>query len=187
LIRTIPVSKLDSGAHSMTKIRINELARELEVKPSVILDMLPELGVTEKKTHSSSIDEPVALEVKRRLGGESNGAPHAAAPEPDRGPIPAAEPAPPVEQPRVSGSKVEAAPEPPQSARETAPETPPAPAPRSAPLRPPLASGQPLSPPMAPRGIPIPARPAPPAPKPGQILSGPRQPLPSPPAEARVA
>ena len=33
--------------------------------------MLPELGVTEKKTHSSSIDEPVALEVKRRLTGES--------------------------------------------------------------------------------------------------------------------
>ena len=45
----------------MVKIRINELARELEVKPNVILDMLPELGVTEKKTHSSSVDEPVAM------------------------------------------------------------------------------------------------------------------------------
>jgi len=32
----------------MVKIRINELARELEVKPNVILDMLPELGVAEK-------------------------------------------------------------------------------------------------------------------------------------------
>src|SRR5512144_1426757 len=66
----------------MVKIRINELARELEVKPNVILDMLPELGVTEKKTHSSSIDEPVALEVKRRLTGESNGLPPFASPEP---------------------------------------------------------------------------------------------------------
>ena len=57
----------------MVKIRINELARELEVKPNVILDMLPELGVTEKKTHSSSVDEPVAIEIKRRLTEESNG------------------------------------------------------------------------------------------------------------------
>ena len=49
----------------MKKIRINELARELEVKPGVILDMLPELGVQEKKTHSSSIDEDVALELRQ--------------------------------------------------------------------------------------------------------------------------
>ena len=48
----------------MKKIRINELARELEVKPGVILDLLPELGVHEKKTHSSSIDEEVALELR---------------------------------------------------------------------------------------------------------------------------
>src|SRR6478735_5138393 len=51
----------------MKKIRINELARELEVKPGVILDMLPDLGVQEKKTHSSSVDEDVALELRRRL------------------------------------------------------------------------------------------------------------------------
>ena len=51
----------------MSKIRINELARELEVKPSVILDMLPELGVAEKKTHSSSLDDDVALEIRRRV------------------------------------------------------------------------------------------------------------------------
>ncbi len=53
----------------MKKIRINELARELEVKPGVILEMLPELGVQEKKTHSSSVDEDVALELRRRLLG----------------------------------------------------------------------------------------------------------------------
>ena len=51
----------------MKKIRINELARELEVKPGVIIDMLPGLGVQEKKTHSSSVDEDVALELRRRL------------------------------------------------------------------------------------------------------------------------
>ena len=51
----------------MSKIRINELARELEVKPSAIIDLLPELGVTEKKTHSSSIEEDEALIIRKRL------------------------------------------------------------------------------------------------------------------------
>ncbi len=53
----------------MKKIRINELARELEVKPGVIIEMLPDLGVQEKKTHSSSVDEDVALELRKRLLG----------------------------------------------------------------------------------------------------------------------
>ncbi|HLH44045.1 MAG TPA: translation initiation factor IF-2, partial [Bryobacteraceae bacterium] len=55
---------------------------------------------------------------------------------------------------------------------------PPKPAP---PVRPPLAGGAPLTPPLmtpAQKGVIIPSRPAPPPPKPGQILSGPRQPLP---------
>lgn len=38
------------------QIRINELARELEIKAKVLIDFLPEIGVTEKKTHSSSLD-----------------------------------------------------------------------------------------------------------------------------------
>src|SRR6266478_1176789 len=59
----------------MSKIRINELARELEVKPNVILDMLPELGVMDKKTHSSSLDDDVALELRRRLAGGNGSAP----------------------------------------------------------------------------------------------------------------
>src|SRR5215468_1615341 len=54
----------------MSKIRINELARELEVKPNVILDLLPELGVADKKTHSSSLDDDVALAIRRRITGE---------------------------------------------------------------------------------------------------------------------
>src|SRR5215468_10503620 len=62
-------------ALSMKKIRINELARELEVKAHEILDRLPELGVTEKKTHSSSIDEDVALQLRRLLGHPDDGRP----------------------------------------------------------------------------------------------------------------
>ena len=41
----------------MSKIRINDLARELEVKSKAILDVLGEVGVTEKKTHSSSVED----------------------------------------------------------------------------------------------------------------------------------
>src|SRR5271169_3976994 len=55
----------------MSKIRINELARELEVKPSAILDVLPELGIAEKKTHSSSLEDDQVVVVRRRFGGEA--------------------------------------------------------------------------------------------------------------------
>src|SRR5712692_1563346 len=51
----------------MTKIRINDLARELEVKSKAILDVLEEVGVTEKKTHSSSIEEHEAVKVRARF------------------------------------------------------------------------------------------------------------------------
>ncbi|MGH9795631.1 MAG: translation initiation factor IF-2 [Candidatus Acidiferrales bacterium] len=46
------------------QIRINDLARELEVKAKVILEYLPELGLAEKKTHSSSLDVEVAEKVR---------------------------------------------------------------------------------------------------------------------------
>ncbi|HST10974.1 MAG TPA: translation initiation factor IF-2, partial [Terriglobales bacterium] len=48
----------------MSKIRINDLARELEVKSKAILDVLVEVGVTEKKTHSSSVEEHEAEKVR---------------------------------------------------------------------------------------------------------------------------
>jgi translation initiation factor IF-2 len=48
----------------MTKIRINDLARELEVKSKAILDVLPEIGVTEKKSHSSSLEDHEAEKVR---------------------------------------------------------------------------------------------------------------------------
>ncbi len=47
------------------KIRINDLARELEVKSKEILDVLLKVGVTEKKTHSSSIEVDQAERVKK--------------------------------------------------------------------------------------------------------------------------
>jgi len=53
----------------MSKIRINDLARELEVKSKAILDALPEVGVTEKKTHSSSVEEHEAEKVRAYLRG----------------------------------------------------------------------------------------------------------------------
>jgi CHAT domain-containing protein len=49
----------------MSLVRINDLARELEVKSKAILDALIEVGVTEKKTHSSSIEEHEAVLVRK--------------------------------------------------------------------------------------------------------------------------
>ena len=49
----------------MSKVRINDLARELEVKSRSILDALTAVGVTEKKTHSSSIEADEAERVRR--------------------------------------------------------------------------------------------------------------------------
>src|SRR5580698_52892 len=57
----------------MKKIRINVLARELEVKSHLILELLPDLGVSEKLTHSSSIDEDVADKLRVKFGLEPIG------------------------------------------------------------------------------------------------------------------
>ncbi|HEY4362294.1 MAG TPA: translation initiation factor IF-2 [Bryobacteraceae bacterium] len=227
----------------MSKIRINELARELEVKPGVIIDLLPTLGIADKKTHSSSLEDDQALLVRRHLtGGESgDSAPeHTEARSEPRSFEPAPVHAVPPPLPSV-GVETIPAPRTEIAAKETIEAAPP-PA-RVAPLRPPLSSGgapvmpplashapvthTPVSPspvlaspapsspapaspaarstasanpvpqspslskqplasqtpaaplPAAPRGIPIPSRPAPPTPRPGQILTGPRQPMPS--------
>ncbi|MGA2723638.1 MAG: translation initiation factor IF-2 [Bryobacteraceae bacterium] len=198
----------------MKKIRINELARELEVKAHEILDRLPELGVTEKKTHSSSIDEDVAIKL-RRLYGIEVPEPEPSVEEPasveEAGPAGAAEPSP---APVTEAGPVPAVGEVAPAAEKPPVERPAAPA---APIRPPLAGGRPIHPPVA--GAPrpaVPAAPAPPpppppaqvppvavvapgrpvppsakplpgptvsplgpAPRPGQILSGPRQPFPT--------
>src|SRR5579862_8553277 len=53
------------------KIRINDLARELEVKSKAILDVLPLVGVTEKKTHSSSIEADEAVRVRAHFQAQA--------------------------------------------------------------------------------------------------------------------
>ncbi len=54
------------------KIRINDLARELEVKSKAILDVLEDVGVTEKKTHSSSLEEDEAEKVRKHFSAKSS-------------------------------------------------------------------------------------------------------------------
>lgn len=70
----------------MSKVRINDLARELEVKSRAILDVLEAVGVTEKKTHSSSLEEDEAERVRAQLqrgkGGASGAGRADAAPKP---------------------------------------------------------------------------------------------------------
>src|SRR5271166_1624237 len=158
----------------MNKIRINELARELEVKAHEILDRLPELGVAEKKTHSSSIDEDVAIKLRRLLGGavfEESAEPESHAPEPPER-VAAPVPAPPVLEASSTGPVSQAAA--PAVVEEKAPEPAAAktvlerPAGRPAqPIRPPLAGGSPSTvapiappPPAPPRAAPPPAPPA---------------------------
>ena len=62
----------------MSKVRINDLARELEVKSKAILDVLLEVGVTEKKTHSSSIEDHEAVKVRAHFRATASEAPSSA-------------------------------------------------------------------------------------------------------------
>jgi translation initiation factor IF-2 len=200
----------------MKKIRINELARELEVKAHEILDKLPELGVHDKKTHSSSIDDDVADKLRVAFGHEALGPSEgpaeaetseeaetptmdgtAAAPAaeakvtaPAPPPVEAVETAPPVEEktetesaarpahpirPPLAGQALPAAPQPQRPPTVVSlPEPParPAPHPQPAPTAP-AAPAAPIA-----RPIPPTAKPLPTAPRPGQVLSGPRQPFP---------
>src|ERR1019366_6331021 len=154
----------------MKKIRINELARELEVKAHEILERLPELRVQEKKTHSSSIDEDVAIKLRRLYGFEVPDLEPSEAEEPAAlvEAVPAGEaepfPAPGTHVGRAvpaeggggpaAPAEGEAAP----AAESPSLEPPAAPA---APIRPPLAGGRPIHPPVV--GAPRPAPPAAPA------------------------
>src|ERR1700748_772815 len=63
----------------MSKVRINDLARELEVKSRPILDALEAIGVS-GKTHSSSIEADQAERVRDYFkNGGKNGASRQAA------------------------------------------------------------------------------------------------------------
>ena len=131
----------------MRKIRINELARELEVKAHEIIDKLPELGVADKKTHSSSIDDDVADKLRVAFGHEPLG-PQVGEPEPDEEPdTPAAAetPAPVTERAEMSTPAppaVEMAGASPAPAAEK-PDTEVAPSRPTQPIRPPLAGPAP--------------------------------------------
>jgi translation initiation factor IF-2 len=61
----------------MSKVRINDLARELEVKPRAIIDILPELGVDGVKTHSSSLELDEAEKVRAHFGQDAKAGAHA--------------------------------------------------------------------------------------------------------------
>ena len=65
----------------MSKVRINDLARELEVKSKSILDALTAVGVTEPKTHSSSIEAAEAEKVRNYLSGKRGSSSAAAKPQ----------------------------------------------------------------------------------------------------------
>jgi translation initiation factor IF-2 len=51
----------------MSKVRINDLAREMEVKSRQILDVLAELGLGAGKTHSSSLEGDEAEKVRAHI------------------------------------------------------------------------------------------------------------------------
>ncbi|MGH9783215.1 MAG: translation initiation factor IF-2 [Terriglobia bacterium] len=143
-------------------MRINELARELEVKAKAILDYLAAIGIEDKRSHSSAIDEELTERVKAHFReapevpapGPSEPSP---APPPEKIPAADLEPAPPTrgrvsldaeakgaapvraEPGRVPLPPSSAAPVTP-TARKAAPGEAPAPPKRSFILRPPVRS-----------------------------------------------
>jgi translation initiation factor IF-2 len=96
-----------------SQVRINELARELEVKAKVVLEYLQEIGIKGKKTHSSSIENELADGVRKHfhaLAEAEEAAEKAAAAEKARKEAdaraarmrPAAKPAAPAEKPAAA-------------------------------------------------------------------------------------
>ena len=137
-------------------MRINELARELEVKAKAILEYLAEIGIQDKKSHSSSIEEDLAEKVKAHFR-EAEAAPPESV---SAGDVESAAAKPPsgVEAERkgaaVRAEGRPAAPSAAPGARKVAPSEAPA-APRRSVLRPPLRTrGEPQVVPQ-PRGRPI--------------------------------
>ncbi|HXW16413.1 MAG TPA: translation initiation factor IF-2 N-terminal domain-containing protein, partial [Terriglobia bacterium] len=148
----------------MGKIRINELARELEVKSNVVIEYLAELGIPDKKSHSSALDDDLADKVRRHFGADG-GAP--AEEEVEAAPAGPAQPAPVTEAPPVPPGldlkklhdiKVELDMHPLTRSiadiKATARKVVVAPPPLPKPVVPPVAAG-PTTPPVAPRPAPI--------------------------------
>src|SRR5579885_1811773 len=163
------------------QVRINELARELEVKAKAIIDLLPGFGVTEKNTHSSSIPLDVANKVRRAIQGqaEAEAAAEAAAKADKEAREAAAKAArlrpatPPAAAPVTPPAKPAqpAAPAPPADAKPAAPHVPAAPKPAApAPAPSPPAAKPPVAPvpgqPLRPHTPAVPPAPAPPSVRP---------------------
>ncbi|HYA98077.1 MAG TPA: translation initiation factor IF-2 N-terminal domain-containing protein, partial [Methylomirabilota bacterium] len=157
------------------QIRINELARELEIKAKVLIDYLPEIGVTEKKTHSSSLDLDHAELVRKHFQAlaEAEAAAEAEkqakataakarpAAKPAAAPPPAARPAAPAAPP-VAPAAAKPAAAPSAAVTPTGPRPPlPARPPITAPATPVAAAVRPAAPAAT---TPIAAKPAAPAP-----------------------
>src|SRR5580704_11915046 len=170
----------------MSKVRINDLARELEVKSRAILDVLDHVGVTEKKTHSSSLEldeaERVRAHFQRSRSGAAGGGRVESAPKPK------------IDWSRVSkpGDVLKAI----QQKKEEAA----APAPRPVPSAPVAVAPTPVAPVAAKPTVPVVAVPAPAAerpvsapvaaaPAPRRIVPQPRQaaPIVAPPPTPAIA
>ena len=144
------------------QIRINELARELEIKAKVLIDYLPEIGVTEKKTHSSSLDLDHAELVRKHFQSLAEAEAAAEAEKQAKASAakarPAAKPAAAPPAPAVRPASPVAAPAAPAAAKPAA--APPAVVAPTGP-RPPLPARPPISAPATPGpAAPRPAAPA---------------------------
>src|SRR5215472_2164387 len=157
----------------MSKIRINELARQLEVKSREVIEKLQELGIAEKVTHSSSIDDDMAERLRRYYSGDGAserkasagngaGADHddadeMVAPEPVSRPVESARTAAPVTDAPAQkvGTPADAPAEDKESEKEKSDDF----KPRPLPIRPPLSRGTPIHPPVGARPPASPAAP----------------------------
>ena len=70
----------------MGRIRINDLARELEVKSKFILAALPQIDFHEKKSHSSSLEDEIADKVRAHFKAAQEQEASSARPPPQAAP-----------------------------------------------------------------------------------------------------
>ncbi|HKW76655.1 MAG TPA: translation initiation factor IF-2 [Terriglobales bacterium] len=191
------------------KTRINDLARELEVKSKAVLDALQEIGITEKKTHSSSVEEDEADRVRKYFAAKSGASRDKSAPaemkpkldlskvskpgdvlkllkqqrEQQAHPAPPARPAAPAAPPAAKAPAAPAPPRPqPVAAQPAATEKPAAPAAEQRPIVVPKPRQAPpivAPPPTAPAA----EKPAPPSP-PAVVVTPPKAPVAPPPVAA---
>ena len=161
------------------KTRINELARELEVKAQAILDVLPKVGVVEKKTHSSSIEEDAAKKIREHFRQQDQ-APQQAPKTTDELPPAKQAPSRPVTSALPTVNRFASRPAVSQPVKPSIPI-----GPRVTPLRPPvqalrppLKPVRPVIPPVPPKAAPIkPVSPTLPGARQNRPVSAPRHPV----------